>query len=109
MLEHRPHLSKPGPPSSGLGAVRAQRSPGKGDADTAPPPASHRDIPTCGSTQKDASRWVALSGVDLRFAVSGEENTVFIFPQLWMMKNFKCIEKLREFYSEYPDIHMVCL
>lgn len=57
-----------------------------------------------GNSQKDASRWVASSeGDPTRFAVLGEENMVFIFPQLLMAKKLKCTKKLKERYSEYLD------
>lgn len=82
------------------------------DADPAPSPGCHCDLPVSsylGNSQKDASRWVASSeGDPTRFAVLGEENTVFIFPQLLMVKKCtenvqKCTEKLKERYSEYLD------
>ena len=34
------------------------------------------------NSQKDASRWVALFEFDAGFAASGEENMVFIFPNV---------------------------
>lgn len=92
-MELRLHLGKMGVPSS-LEVVRTQGFPGREDTGPVLFPGSRHDLPKplchrfhMWDSQRDASKWVALSGFDLGLQCRGKK-IWYVFPPTFNYETF---------------------